>query len=56
MDKYKVEIIETLSRVIEVEAEDKDEAYQKVKSAYYNGTIILEPEDCVEVEFYNWKE
>ena len=31
MNKYKVEIEETLARIIEIEAENEDEAYMKVK-------------------------
>lgn len=50
--KYTVEIIETLTKTIEVEASNKNEAIEKVKDDYFHGIIVLYPEDCdIEVEF-----
>jgi hypothetical protein len=50
MEKYKVEIEETLNRVVEVDAENEDEAYMKVKEMYKNCEIVLMAEDFVDVE------
>lgn len=43
--KYKVLITETLCREVEVEAETKQEAQDKVEEDYGNGTIVLDYED-----------
>lgn len=39
--KYKVDITETYKRTIEVEAEDSDEAYEKVDEMVNEGIIDL---------------
>lgn len=54
--KYKVEVIETLSRVIEVEIPDNGsdaecEAIAKVKQMYRNEEIVLTDNDYVCAEF-----
>ncbi len=51
MKKYKVLITETLSEVVEVEAEDIDSAILKVERQYYNQEIIIYPESFVEATF-----
>lgn len=51
MKKYKVEVKETLIRVVEVEAEDMWEAEQKVKDMYRYEAIILDSEDYCDTEF-----
>lgn len=50
MKKYKVEIEEILNRIVEVDAENEDEAYMKVKEMYKNCEIVLMAEDFVDVE------
>lgn len=50
MPTYKIEIIETLSRVVEVEAENSDVAMDMVQEMYDNQAIVLTDEDVVEVE------
>lgn len=52
MDKktFKVNIRETLERVVEVEASDDSEAIRKVKEQYYTGDIVLTSEDYVDTE------
>ena len=49
MNKYKVEIEETLARIIEIEAENEDETYMKVKELYKKCEIVLTSYDfcCV---------
>ncbi len=43
--KFKVEITETLQRVVEVEAESKDEAVGIVHDKYRNEEIVLDESD-----------
>ena len=51
MNTYKVKITETLEKVVEVEAEDRDEAEQIVSDAWHNSEYILDAEDFKGVEF-----
>lgn len=54
MEIFKIEIQEFLSRIIEVEAETKDEAISKIRQLYRNDEIILDNDDYVatEIEVY----
>ena len=51
---HKVEITETLSRVVQVDAESREEAELQVQEWYYNGYIVLDAEDLKEssIKFY----
>jgi hypothetical protein len=53
MGLYKVRIIETLSRVVEVEVEDGYEmdALNVVEDMYRDGGVVLDSEDFDYVEF-----
>lgn len=51
MAKQKVTIKETLVRVVEVEASDAASAENEVRGAYRNGSIILDADDFIGVEF-----
>ena len=53
MGLYKVRIIETLSRVVEVEVEDGYEmdALNVVEDMYRDGSVVLDSEDFDYVEF-----
>lgn len=51
MSKYQVEIVETLSRVIDVEANSYEEALYKAKEHYDNSDIILDWEDLENVDY-----
>lgn len=51
MAKYEVEVIETLSRIVEVEAEDVSDACDKVHEMWTNQEIVLDGTDFVDVEF-----
>lgn len=55
MATFKIEIQEFLSRIIEVEAETKDEAISKVRQLYRNEEIVLDSDDYVstEIEVYD---
>ena len=48
--KYEVEITETLQRVVEVEAASAEDAERQVRAAYLAGDIVLDAEDCADVE------
>ena len=51
---HKVEITETLSRVVEVDAESREEAELQVQEWYNNGYVVLDAEDLKEssIEIY----
>ena len=50
MMKYRIEIIETLSRTIEIEADSEESAVEKVRQKYQNCDIILDASDYLETE------
>lgn len=45
MIKFNVEIVETLRRVIEVNADSENDAIDKTKQRYYDGKIVLDADD-----------
>ena len=49
--KIRVEITEVLQKTVEVEAESKSEAINKVKEQYYNDEIELDASDFIDTEF-----
>ena len=51
MKTFKIEVQEFLSRVIEVEAESRDEAISKINVQYEKTEIVLDYNDFVEVNF-----
>lgn len=53
MDKYKVEITETLQKIIEIEADSKTDALYKVKEMYRDEEVILDANDFVDLDFKN---
>ena len=50
--KYKIEIEEILTKVVEVEAASKEDAYNKVYEKYREEEIVLTADDCEETKFY----
>lgn len=53
MKTYKIEIEETLTKVIEVKAENQEEAYDKVYEQYVNEEIVLGGDDYTDgARFY----
>lgn len=54
--KYKFEIIETLSRIVEIEAPTYDDAYHKMREMYRNEEIVLDADDYIDTEFKDWEE
>lgn len=51
MEKYTIEITETLQKQITVEAPSKLEAYIKAKLMYRNGDVVLNADDYVDTKF-----
>lgn len=45
MKTFYISVTETLNKIVEVHAENKQEALQKAEDAYYNGEIVLDSED-----------
>jgi hypothetical protein len=50
MEKFEIEIQEFLSRIIEVEAKDANEAISKVREMYRKEEIVLDCDDYVTTE------
>ena len=48
---FYISVTETLKKTVEVHAEDKYEAIQKVSDAYCDGQVVLDSDDYVEVDF-----
>lgn len=51
MEKYTIEIKETLSRIMEVEAPTKEEAFEKLKALYDAEEIVLDASNFVDVDY-----
>ena len=51
MKTFYISVTETLKRTVEVNATDVCEAIQKVSDAYYDGQVVLDSEDYVDVDF-----
>lgn len=50
MKTFKIEITETLQRVVEVKANTEEDAYQTVREKYRNEEIVLDDSDFVDTE------
>lgn len=50
MNKFKIEITETLSKIIEVEADNIEEALERVETMYKEEKIILDSSDFIDKE------
>lgn len=48
---FYISVTETLNRIVEVHAENDYEAIHKVSDAYYDGQIVLDSNDYVNVDF-----
>ena len=51
MKTYQIEIKETLSRIIEVKAENENEAFTIVKQMYNDEEIVLDSSDYADTEY-----
>lgn len=50
MAKYRVEILEILSRIVETDVESEDDAVKIVRQMYRNCDIVLDASDYVDTE------
>lgn len=50
MTKYRIEVTEVLSRIVETDAENEDDAVEMVRQMYRNYEIVLDASDYVETE------
>lgn len=48
MTKYRIEIKEVLSQIIEMEADEENDAVEKVRQMYRNCEIVLDSSDYTE--------
>lgn len=53
MNKYNIEITETIQKTIQVEAENEQEALRIAMKRYKNSEVILTDEDFIDVDFKN---
>lgn len=51
MQKYKVEIKEEFSQIVEIEASSEEEAIDKVQKKFYNQEIVLEVDSYEGTDF-----
>ena len=50
MKKYRIEVTEVLSRIVEIGAENEDEAVEIARQMYRNCEIVLDASDYIETE------
>jgi len=50
LKKYKVEITETLQKIVHIDAENENEAHKRVSDMYKCGEIVLDADNFVEKE------
>lgn len=48
---FQIEIVETLSTIVEVVAEDKQSALLKAQEMYRNEQVVLYPDDFIDTQF-----
>lgn len=53
MKTYYIRVTETLNKIVEVHAENEQEALQKAEDSYYNDEFELDYNDRVDTEFEN---
>ena len=51
MNTFRIEITETLQRVVEVNASSEKEAINKVMDMYKNEEVVLDSNDFIETDF-----
>ena len=49
MPSFKLEVVETLARMVEVEAETLEDAVRQTYKAHRNGDIVLDADDLVDI-------
>ena len=51
MNKYNIEITETIQKTIEIEADSEQAALHSAMKKYKNSEVILTDEDFIDVDF-----
>jgi hypothetical protein len=51
MNEYKVEITETLQRIIMINAANEDDALVKIKEMYRAEDVVLDSSDFIDTDF-----
>jgi len=49
--KFQIEIVEMLSNIVEIVAEDEQKALLKAQEMYRNEDIVLYPDDFIDTKF-----
>ena len=52
---FQIEIIETLSNIVEVNAENEQDALLKARDMYRNEEVVLYPDDFIDTKFNIFK-
>ena len=50
MTKYRIEVTEVLSRIVETDADNEEDAVEVVRQMYRNCELVLDSSDYVETE------
>ena len=48
---FQIEIVETLSNLVEISAENEQEALLKAQELYRNEEVVLHPDDLIDAKF-----
>lgn len=48
---YQIEIVETMSSILEVTAKDEQDALMKAQERYRNEEVVLYPDDFIDTKF-----
>lgn len=51
LQTFQIEIVETLSNIVEVVAEDEQDALLKAQKMYRNEQVVLYPDDFIDTKF-----
>ncbi len=52
---FQIEIVETLSNLMEISAENEQEALLKAQELYSNEEVVLYPDDLIDTKFNIFK-
>ena len=47
---YRIEITETLQRIVELDAASLDDALLEIRRQYHNEDIVLQSDDCIDTQ------
>ena len=52
---FQIEVVETLSSIVEVKAENEQDALLKAQEMYRNEEVVLYPDDFIDTKFNIFK-